>query len=41
MQKELLEDTEDLKFQLSEILDSFERSLKSGRNFVLHLFEQE
>ena len=40
MQKELLEDIEDLKFRLSE-MDSLEWSLKSGRNFVEHLLEQD
>ena len=38
MQKELLEDIEDLKFRLSE-MDSLGGSLKSGKNFAEHLLE--
>ena len=40
MQKELLEDIEDLKFRLSE-MDSLGWSLKSGENFAEHLLEQD
>ena len=40
MQKELLEDIEDLKFRLSE-MDSLGWSLKLGKNFAEHLLEQD